>query len=68
MRCSRQAALTKSKLSGFAGCRFPPEVITLSVRWYLRYGLSYRATGQHGHVIDELITDGSKPDFGRCAG
>ena len=28
--------------SAFAGFRFPPEVITLAVRWYLRYGLSYR--------------------------
>lgn len=28
--------------SGFAGFRFPPEVILLAVRWYLRYGLSYR--------------------------
>ena len=27
--------------SGFAGFRFPPEVILLAVRWYLRYGLSY---------------------------
>jgi transposase-like protein len=26
----------------FAGFRFPPEVILLAVRWYLRYGLSYR--------------------------
>jgi hypothetical protein len=25
---------------GFAGFRFPPEVILLAVRWYLRYGLS----------------------------
>jgi transposase-like protein len=25
-----------------AGFRFPPEVIMLAVRWYLRYGLSYR--------------------------
>ena len=24
------------------GVRFPPEVILLAVRWYLRYGLSYR--------------------------
>lgn len=22
--------------------RFPPDVITVAVRWYLRYGLSYR--------------------------
>jgi transposase-like protein len=28
--------------SVFAGFRFPPEVITVAVRWYLRYGLSYR--------------------------
>ena len=26
----------------FAGYRFPPAVILLAVRWYLRYGLSYR--------------------------
>ncbi len=26
----------------FAGFRYPPEVILLAVRWYLRYGLSYR--------------------------
>ena len=29
-------------LSGFTGFRFPPEVILLAVRWYLRSGLSYR--------------------------
>jgi transposase-like protein len=29
-------------LSVFAGFRFPPDVILLAVRWYLRYGLSYR--------------------------
>jgi transposase, IS6 family len=28
--------------SQFAGFRFPPEVILIAVRWYLRYGLSYR--------------------------
>src|SRR5438132_1029568 len=26
--------------SAFAGFRFPPDVITLAVRWYLRFGLS----------------------------
>ena len=26
----------------FAGFRFPSEMITAAVRWYLRYGLSYR--------------------------
>ena len=29
-------------LAAFAGFRFPPEVIMLAVRWYLRFGLSYR--------------------------
>jgi transposase, IS6 family len=28
--------------SGFAGFWFPPEVIMVAVRWYLRHGLSYR--------------------------
>ena len=28
--------------TAFAGFRFPPEVIVLAVRWYLRFGLSYR--------------------------
>src|SRR5215216_5724380 len=28
--------------SAFAGVRFPSEVIVLAVRWYLRFGLSYR--------------------------
>jgi hypothetical protein len=28
--------------SSFAGFRFPPDVIVLAVRWYLRFGLSYR--------------------------
>ena len=31
-----------SPRSAFAGFRFPPEVILIAVRWYLRYGSSYR--------------------------
>jgi IS6 family transposase len=34
----RRSAVSAS----FAGYRFPPDVILLAVRWYLRYGLSYR--------------------------
>jgi IS6 family transposase len=30
------------EFSASSGFRFPPEVIVLSVRWYLRIGLSYR--------------------------
>src|SRR5438874_8451187 len=36
--------------SAFAGFRFPPEIIVLAVRWYLRYGLSYRD-------VEELLTE-----------
>jgi transposase, IS6 family len=32
--------------SAFAGFRFPPEVILLAVRRYLRYGLSHRDLGE----------------------
>jgi hypothetical protein len=36
--------------SAFAGFRFPREVIVLAVRWYLRYGLSYRD-------VEELLAE-----------
>jgi transposase, IS6 family len=29
-------------LSAFARCFYPPDVIVLAVRWYLRFALSYR--------------------------
>lgn len=38
----RRPARVPAPRSGFAGYRFPPEVIMAVVRWYLRYGLSYR--------------------------
>jgi DDE domain len=37
-RRSRPGAVPRS---AFAGFRFPPDVIVLAVRWYLRFGLSY---------------------------
>jgi hypothetical protein len=37
-------------LRAFSGFRFPREVITLAVRWYLRYGLSYRD-------VEELLAE-----------
>jgi transposase-like protein len=36
--------------SAFAGFRFPPDVIVLAVRWYLRFSLSYRD-------VEELLTE-----------
>ncbi len=42
-RCAAESA-------SFAGYRFPPEEILLAVRWYLRYGLSYRD-------VEELLAE-----------
>ena len=42
MRRRRHRAPFVLESSAFAGFRFPPEVILLAVRWYLRFGLSYR--------------------------
>jgi hypothetical protein len=36
MRRDRAAGLTIQR-SAFAGFQFPPEVITVAARWYLRY-------------------------------
>ncbi|MGB6163458.1 MAG: IS6 family transposase [Pseudonocardiaceae bacterium] len=37
-----RSARVPAPRSSFAGFRFLPEVIMMAVRWYLRYGLSYR--------------------------
>jgi transposase-like protein len=34
----------------FAGLQFPAEVIVLAMRWYLRFGLSYRD-------VEELLAE-----------
>lgn len=41
---------TRSDSSAPAGYRFPREVIAVAVRWYLRYGLSYRD-------VEELLAE-----------
>jgi len=41
--CSRSALC-------FAGFGFPPDVIVVAVRWYLRFGLSYRD-------VEELLAE-----------
>jgi hypothetical protein len=46
----RRPAPAPASRSSFAGFRFPPEVITVAVRWYLRYGLSYRD-------VEELLAE-----------
>ena len=42
MRTTRPSRQSIPPRSTFAGFRFPPDVIVLAVRWYLRFGLSYR--------------------------
>ncbi len=42
--------MSLSSASAFAGFRFPREVISVAVRWYLRYGLSYRD-------VEELLAE-----------
>jgi transposase, IS6 family len=46
-RRPRPAPATRS---AFAGFRFPSDVIALAVRWYLRFGLSYRD-------VEELLAE-----------
>jgi IS6 family transposase len=46
----RRLARVPAPRSGFAGFRFPPAVIMVAVRWYLRYGLSYRD-------VEELLAE-----------
>src|SRR2546421_11515351 len=50
MRSHRHLHLRPAPGSAFVGYRFPPEVITLAVRWYLRFGLSYRD-------VEELLAE-----------
>src|SRR6266446_6249452 len=58
MKRCRVVAPCASELSAFAGYRFPPEVILLAVRWYLRYGLSYRdleeLLAERGVTVDHV--------------
>jgi transposase, IS6 family len=50
----RRPARVSAPRSGFAGYRFPPEVITSAVRsavrWYLRFAQSYRD-------VEELLAE-----------
>ena len=46
-RRPRSAAVARSAFAGFC---FPPDVIVLAVRWYLRFALSYRD-------VEELLAE-----------
>jgi transposase-like protein len=49
---TRRPRLAPVTGSAFAGFRFPPDIIVLGVRWYLRFGLSYRD-------VEELLAERS---------
>ena len=55
--CSPRSCPSAARF-GFAGFRFPPDVIAVAVRWYLRYGLSYRDVeellAERGIVVDHV--------------
>jgi IS6 family transposase len=48
--------MPSGRSSVFAGFRFPREVIAVAVRWYLRYGLSYRD-------VEELLAEPASPSI-----
>jgi transposase-like protein len=50
MRTAHRSHRSTPPRSAFAGFRFPPDVIVLAVRWYLRFGLSYRD-------VEELLVE-----------
>ena len=50
MTTAHQPRLSIPPQSAFSGFRFPSDVIVLAVRWYLRFGLSYRD-------VEELLTE-----------
>jgi transposase-like protein len=56
--------------SAFAGYRFPAEVIVVAVRWYLRYGLSYRDVeellAERGIEVDHVTIYRWVQRFTRC--
>ena len=50
MRTTHRSRRSIPARSTFAGFRFPSDVIVLAVRWYLRFGLSYRD-------VEELLAE-----------
>ncbi len=70
MRCIRRVHPVLPPPSAFTGFRFPREVIVLAVRWYLRYGLSYRDVeellAERGVRVDHVSVYRWVQRFTRC--
>lgn len=75
MRSRRHPPVRPAPRSASSGYRFPPEVITLAVRWYLSFGLSYRdleeLLAERGVEVDHLSVYGwvqrFAPEFAEAA-
>ena len=54
----RRPCWVRPPQSAFAGFRFPPDVIIVAIRWYLRYALSYRDVeellAERGMIVDHV--------------
>jgi IS6 family transposase len=50
VRINRRVRPVTASPAAFAGFRFSPKVFVLAVRWYLRFGLSYRD-------VEELLAE-----------
>jgi hypothetical protein len=61
-------SLPRSALAGFC---FPPEVIVLSVRWYLRFALAYRDVeellAERGIEVDHTTVTAGSSASPRCS-
>ncbi len=76
MRSRPQSRFRPAPRSAFSGYRFPPEVIALAVRWYLRFGLSYRDVeellAERGIEVDHVTVHRwvhrFAPEFAEAAG
>jgi transposase-like protein len=70
MRTAHRSHRSIPPRSAFAGFCFPAEVIVLAVRWYLRFGLSYRAVEEllveRGVGVDHVTSTGGCSSSRRC--
>jgi hypothetical protein len=71
MRTTHRSRRSIPARSTFAGFRFPPDVIVLAARWYLRFGLSYRDVeellAERGVQVDTSPSAGGCSDSRRCS-
>jgi transposase-like protein len=68
---SRRLRLSPFTRSAFADFCFPPEVIVLAVRWYLRFAISYRDVeellAERGIEVDHTTIYAGSSGSRRCS-